>query len=181
VELIPGGSNVNVNKENRQAYVDAYIEYQFNTSVHDQFQAFYDGFHKVCGGRVLELFHPQELQELVVGNEDYDWKELEKNTEYKGEYHRRHQTIEYFWQVFWELSLQMKKKFLLFLTGSDRIPIHGMKALRFIIQPTCGGEEYLPVAHTCFNLLDLPKYQTKAKLQEKMLTAIQQTEGFGIV
>lgn len=26
------------------------------------------------------------------------------------------------------------------------------------IQPTEGGLDYFPVAHTCFNLLDLPKY-----------------------
>ena len=25
-----------------------------------------------------DLFHPQELQAMVVGNEHYDWEELEK-------------------------------------------------------------------------------------------------------
>ena len=52
---------------------------------------------------------------------------------------------------------------------------------QLIIQPTKGGEEYLPVAHTCFNILDLPKYNSKEKLQEKLLHAINQTEGFGLV
>ena len=42
-------------------------------------------------------------------------------------------------------------------------------------------EKYLPVAHTCFNLLDLPKYSTKETMKEKLLQAIQQTEGFGLV
>ena len=37
----------------RQQYVDAYLNYTFNESVKGQFQAFYEGFHKVCGGRVL--------------------------------------------------------------------------------------------------------------------------------
>ena len=37
----------------REEYVNAYIDYIFNTSVTDQFDAFNDGFHKVCGGRVL--------------------------------------------------------------------------------------------------------------------------------
>lgn len=49
------------------------------------------------------------------------------------------------------------------------------------IQPTGGGEDYLPVAHTCFNLLDLPVYSSKERLTEKLVKAIQQTEGFGIV
>lgn len=37
------------------------------------------------------------------------------------------------------------------------------------------------MAHTCFNLLDLPRYKTKEKLRYKLLQAIQQTEGFSLV
>ncbi len=49
------------------------------------------------------------------------------------------------------------------------------------IQPTGGGEDFLPVAHTCFNLLDLPKYTKKEVVKSKLLTAIDQSEGFGLV
>lgn len=42
------------------------------------FEYFYAGFHKVCGGKVLELFQPNELQAMVIGNTSYDWAELEK-------------------------------------------------------------------------------------------------------
>ena len=52
---------------------------------------------------------------------------------------------------------------------------------QIVIQPTGGGDDFLPVAHTCFNLLDLPKYSSKAVLQDKLVMAIQQTEGFGLV
>lgn len=38
--------------------------------------------------------------------------------------------IKWFWEVFHELPLAEKKKFLLYLTGSDRIPIQGMKAIK---------------------------------------------------
>lgn len=68
-----------------------------------------------------------------------------------------------------------------FLTGSDRIPILGMKSLSLVIQPTGGGEDYLPVAHTCFNLLDLPKYTDKALLKSKLIQAIDHYEGFNLV
>lgn len=37
----------------RQEYIDAYVDYLFNKSVEDHFSAFSDGFHKVCGGKVL--------------------------------------------------------------------------------------------------------------------------------
>ncbi|KAK3089327.1 hypothetical protein FSP39_002760 [Pinctada imbricata] len=181
VPLVNDGANKSVNRENRQEYIDLYIDFIFNKSVENQYSGFQDGFLKVCGGRVLELFHPQELQAMVVGNENYDFLELEKNTMYKGDYHRYHPTIVWFWDVFHELPLDDKKKFLMYLTGSDRIPILGMQAVRMFIQPTEGGDKYLPVAHTCFNLLDLPKYSSKQILQEKLTMAIEQTEGFGIV
>lgn len=110
--------------------MNLYIDYILNKSVESQFKAFYKGFHKVCGGRVLELFHSHELMALVIGNQNYDWEELEKNAAYKEGYTKSDPTIVLFWQVFHELPLEEKKKFLLFLTGSDRIPIQGMKAIK---------------------------------------------------
>jgi len=49
---------------------------------------------------------------------------------YKGGYHVEDPTIKLFWDVFHSLTLEEKKQFLLFLTGSDRIPILGMKTLK---------------------------------------------------
>ncbi|XP_054238554.1 probable E3 ubiquitin-protein ligase HERC4 isoform X5 [Indicator indicator] len=180
-ELVPNGADIPVAKQNRQDFVDAYVDYIFNRSVASLFSAFHGGFHKVCGGKVLQLFQPSELQAMVIGNTNYDWKELEKSTEYKGEYWADHPTIKIFWEVFHELSLEKKKQFLLFLTGSDRIPILGMKCVKLVIQPTGGGEDYLPVAHTCFNLLDLPKYTDKETLKSKLIQAIDHYEGFSLV
>lgn len=85
---------------------------------------------KVCGGRVLQLFHSHELMAIVIGNENYDWHALEEAAEYKNGYKSSDETIRWFWEVLHEMSLADKKKFLLFLTGSYRIPIQGMKAIK---------------------------------------------------
>ncbi|XP_068736455.1 probable E3 ubiquitin-protein ligase HERC4 isoform X1 [Montipora capricornis] len=182
VDLIPDGGNTSVNSDNRQEYVDVYIDYYLNKSVEKQFQAFSTGFHRVCGGKVLEFFHPEELMQMVVGCQDYDFRELEKVAEYKGEYYRHHPVIENFWEVFLEFPINMKKKFLAFLTGSDRVPILGMKSMKIIIQPVAGGKlgDHLPVAHTCFNLLDLPRYPTKKMLKNKLSQAVEYSTGFGL-
>ncbi|MEE6488184.1 hypothetical protein FKM82_015154 [Ascaphus truei] len=180
-ELIPNGTDTPVNKKNKHEFVNAYVDYIFNISVASLFDAFCTGFHKVCGGKVLELFQPNELQAMVIGNTNYDWKELEITTEYKGEYWAGHPTIKMFWDVFHQLPLDEKKQFLLFLTGSDRIPILGMKSLKLVIQPTGASEDFLPVAHTCFNLLDLPKYTDKETLKCKLIQAIDHYEGFNLV
>lgn len=68
-----------------------------------------------------------------------------------------------------------------FLTGSDRIPIHGMESLKIVIQSTTAAEHYLPVAHTCYNLLDMPRYQTKEILRRRLTQAVEQYEGFSLV
>lgn len=180
IPLKPNGDKIAVTKENKEEYVRLYIDFIFNKSVEKQYEAFSAGFMKVCGGRVLELFHSHELMAVVVGNENYDWHALEEAADYKNGYKSSDPTIRWFWEVIHELPLQEKKKFLLFLTGSDRIPIQGMKAIKIIVQPT-HDEKFLPVAHTCFNLLDLPRYKTKERLKYKLLQAIQQTHGFSLV
>lgn len=135
---------------------------------------------------------------MVIGNQNYDFDELEKNTEYKGDYNADHPVIKMFWKVFHEMSLEQKKKFLcnifpntfilfklefveVYLTGSDRIPILGMKRIKLFIQSTKGGDSYFPVAHTCFNLLDLPMYSTEDILRDRLMVAIEHNQGFTIV
>lgn len=179
-ELKPNGKDIPVTKENRKEYVDCYVDFMLNKSVEEAFKSFADGFYKVCGSKVLEVFHAQELMALVVGTEEYDWKELEKNSEYKNEYDENHPAIKKFWKVFHSLTLEQKKKFLLFLTGSDRIPILGMKAVKITFQPMHVTDDHLPVAHTCFNILDLPHYTTEEALRTKLLQAIEHTQGFGL-
>ncbi|XP_004549419.1 putative E3 ubiquitin-protein ligase HERC3 isoform X2 [Maylandia zebra] len=180
-ELIPGGESVAVDKNNRKEFVEAYLCYVFSDSVGEQYSAFSAGFLKVCGGEILSLFQPSELMAMVVGNNNYNWEEMEKNAVYKGEYTATHPTVRLFWEVFHEFPLEKKKQFLLFLTGSDRIPIHGMESLRIIIQSTTAEEHYLPVAHTCYNLLDMPRYQTKEILRRRLTQAVEQYEGFSLV
>ncbi|XP_055315048.1 probable E3 ubiquitin-protein ligase HERC4 isoform X2 [Sitodiplosis mosellana] len=179
VPLKPNGDQIRVNQENKKEFVELYIDFVLNKSVETQFNAFYAGFMKVCGGPVMELFRSHELMGLIIGNEHYDWDAFEQSTKYKGGYSSGDPTIRLFWEVFHELPLEDKKKFLLFLTGSDRIAI-GTKALQIIIQPVT-DDKFLPVAHTCFNLLDLPRYQTKEKLKYKLMQAIQQHQGFSLV
>lgn len=70
--------------------------------------------------------------EMIVGSESYDWELFKENTEYKGEYHKGHRTIIAFWGAFFELDYEQKKKFLKFVSGSDRIPLRGMQDVKVI-------------------------------------------------
>ncbi|KAL5505563.1 hypothetical protein EMCRGX_G007016 [Ephydatia muelleri] len=183
VELIPGGLDKPVTSENCKDYVAAYVNYVLNSSVDEPFRAFANGFMNVCSGKVLGMFHPTELMTLVVGNKVVDWTEMEKHMDYRNGYYTEHHTIRIFWKVFYDLPTEAKKKFLVFYTGCNRVPVTGFKNMHMVIQKMDGGPgcERLPVAHTCYNILDLPPYSSEAKLKEKLLQAINFTSGFGIV
>ncbi|CAM4858154.1 unnamed protein product [Rotaria socialis] len=182
IELKPGGSSIMVNQANKREYVDLYVDYIFNKSCEMQFQAFSTGFRRVINSKPLELFYPDELMSFVVGNTHYDWNEFQKKTEYKGEYHANHRVIQWFWQVFHKMNEIEKKKFLLFLTGSDRVPVFGWsQTLPMTIQRSHTDDIHLPASHTCFNILDLPTYSSKEILKTKLLEAIQHNQGFNLV
>ncbi|ETN85557.1 HECT-domain protein [Necator americanus] len=86
--------------------------------------------------------------------------------QYKGEYHAKHPAILAFWEAFFELNVDERKQFLQFLMGSTRLPVGGMTSLRMYIQPS--APEVLPVAHTCFNLLDLPNITDSKEIKLAM-------------
>ncbi|CAF3323072.1 unnamed protein product [Rotaria socialis] len=181
-ELKPGGSSIMVNQKNKHEFVELYIDYIFNKSCEKQYQAFSAGFRRVINSKPLELFYPDELMAFVIGNTNYDWNEFQKKTEYKGEYHANHPVIQWFWQVFHKLGENEKKKFLLFLTGSDRVPVFGWsQTLPMTIQRSHTDDAHLPVSHTCFNILDMPLYSSKEILKAKLLEAIQHNQGFNLV
>ena len=73
-----------------------------------------------------------------------------------------------------------EKKFLFFVTGSERTPPGGLARLKFTIAKH-GGDDHLPSASTCFNLLLLPPYTNKNDLEEKLTFALNNTKGFGLV
>lgn len=63
VELKPNGSEIFVNEENRQEYVDLYVHYTFVQQCDEKLKAFKRGFYRVCDETLMsELFKPQELE-----------------------------------------------------------------------------------------------------------------------
>ncbi|EYC41467.1 hypothetical protein Y032_0568g55 [Ancylostoma ceylanicum] len=183
LDLKPGGADIAVTQSNKADYVQRYVHHRLcvgrNGEVGRQAAAFRDGFKMVLNSRIVAFFQPRELMELVIGNENYDWSELRKIVQYKGEYHANHPTILAFWEAFFELNVDERKKFLQFLMGSTRLPVGGMSSLQMYIQPT--APEVLPVAHTCFNLLDLPNIADSKELLRRLRVSIQHTQGFTLV
>lgn len=149
-DLKPNGKNIMVNASNRKEYVDLYVKYVLVDSVLKQFSAFYKGFHKICGGEALNLFYPQELESVVVGCPDLDFEALQRYTTYCDAFNKTTPLIVGFWQVVHSFSVDLKKKFLKFTTGSDRVPLGGLRNLNFEIKRNGFEDTRLPTSHTWY-------------------------------
>lgn len=180
-ELIQDGSNVQITTDNRDQFIDKYVDFIFNTSCEKQFAEFKSGFDRICGTSYVRLMQPRELELLVCGCSDLDFKALEKSTIYDGGYTKDTQVIQHFWKVVGEFTDELRRKLLFFATSSDRVPIGGLSKLHFVIAKNGGDSDRLPTSHTCFNVLLLPEYTTLDKLRERLLTAIHNSEGFGMI
>ena len=135
---------------------------------------------QVCGGAALTLFRPDELELLICGCPVIDFYELELAATYEEGYDHNHPTVKILWSVVSEMSLEQKKAFLMFATGSDRVPLKGLMNLTFIVQRHGEDSDRLPAALTCFNRLLLPEYSTREKLKERLIVAIENCKGFGL-
>ncbi|KAI1301904.1 putative E3 ubiquitin-protein ligase HECTD2 [Halotydeus destructor] len=177
--LKPGGENIPVNNENREEYVKLYMDLILNKAIFHSFKAFYLGFHSVCASNALIMLRPQEVEMLVCGSPTLDMDELRKVTVYDG-FHEDEPLIKEFWNIIKSLSPDLQKQFLRFATGSDRIPVGGMSEMSFKISSLNHNTDMLPISHTCFNQLVLPRYKSKDVLREKLVIAIANAEGFGL-
>jgi len=179
------GLNIPVTNLNREEYVQSYVDWFLNQSIMPQFKAFYLGFHSVTESNVLLLFRPEEIDMLVCGSPDFDMTELEKVTTYDG-YTHNDKTIKNFWELVLKLPPKHQRRLLLFVTGSDRVPVGGMREMTFKISkmistdPKISPVNMLPMAHTCFNQLVLPDYQHRKILRQKLAIALAHGEGFGL-
>ncbi|KAG1956307.1 E3 ISG15--protein ligase HERC5-like isoform X2 [Pimephales promelas] len=179
VELDPAEPGKVVTNYNRNKFVDKYVDYILNKSVEEVFEEFKRGFFNACDRSLVEMFEPEELRGVLVGNEEYDWDILKKNTTYEGSFHAEHPTIISFWEVFDELTPTEKKSFLLFITGFEKVPILGMSAVKMRVGTLYKlTQDHLPEALTCHALLYLPVYQNKETLRAKVIEAINHKRGF---
>jgi hypothetical protein len=138
----------------------------------EQFDAFYAGFSMVMDSVSLKLFKPEELMELVIGSASLDFSELENSTKYDG-FTKDSPTIINFWKIVNQFDEEHKRKLLFFATGSEKVPIGGLSKLQFTIARNGVGDDRIPTAHTCFNVLMLCEYSNLEMLEKRLLTSLK--------
>ncbi|XP_069554105.1 NEDD4-like E3 ubiquitin-protein ligase WWP1 [Brachyistius frenatus] len=183
-DLKPDGTNVLVTEENKEEYISLMAEWRFSRGVEGQTKAFLDGFNEVVPLQWLQYFDEKELEVMLCGMQEVDLQDWQRNTVYR-HYTRNSKQIIWFWQLVKEVDNEVRLRLMQFVTGTCRLPLGGFAELmgsngpqKFCIEKV-GKDTWLPRSHTCFNRLDLPPYKSFEQLKEKLLFAIEETEGFG--
>ncbi|XP_067234277.1 NEDD4-like E3 ubiquitin-protein ligase WWP1 [Chanodichthys erythropterus] len=183
-DLKADGANVLVTEENKEEYIGLMAEWRFSRGVESQTKAFLDGFNEVVPLQWLQYFDEKELEVMLCGMQEVDLQDWQRNTVYR-HYTRNSKQIIWFWQLVKEVDNEVRLRLMQFVTGTCRLPLGGFAELmgsngpqKFCIEKV-GKETWLPRSHTCFNRLDLPPYKSFEQLKEKLLFAIEETEGFG--
>jgi E3 ubiquitin-protein ligase HECTD2 len=185
VPLCADGEKRPVTNANRREFVDLYVRYLLDAAVVRQFEPFKRGFFTVCGGNALSLFRPEEIELLIRGSDEpLDIASLRAVASYENwnvpNAAETEPVVQWFWESFQTASPKDQRKLLSFITGSDRIPAMG--ATNLVIKISCLGEDSMrfPSARTCFNVLSLWKYSSRKKLEDRLWTAVNESEGFGL-
>ncbi|KAG8185292.1 hypothetical protein JTE90_023901 [Oedothorax gibbosus] len=188
-ELKPNGKEIPVTDENKREYVRLYVNYRFMRGIEQQFLALMKGFNELIPQHLLKAFDEKELELVIGGLGKIDLEDWKLNTRLK---HCNPDTniVKWFWKAVDSYSEEQRARLLQFVTGSSRVPLQGFKALQgstgaagprlFTIHQIDANTDNLPKAHTCFNRIDIPPYETCEKLYEKLTQAIEETCGFAV-
>jgi len=138
------------------------------------------GLSKVLPLSLLSLLTGDELRVWVCGEPNIDIALLKSVTSYKGGLSDTSDLIKWFWEAMEEFTPTQRSLFVRFAWGRSRLPRTkaDFKGREFQIQrldkfdDQGQSDKALPEAYTCFFLLKLPTYSSKAVLVNKLTYAI---------
>uniref|UniRef100_A0A8B9KL87 E3 ubiquitin-protein ligase n=1 Tax=Astyanax mexicanus TaxID=7994 RepID=A0A8B9KL87_ASTMX len=160
------------------------LKWRFVNRIQKQMTSFKEGFYELIPQDLIKIFDENELELLMCGLGDVDVNDWRENTKYKNGYGPNQPVIQWFWKTVLLMDAEKRIRLLQFVTGTSRVPMNGFAELYgsngpqlFTIEQW-GTRDKLPRAHTCFNRLDLPPYESFEELREKLNIAIENAQGF---
>ncbi|KAJ1905150.1 hypothetical protein LPJ81_002082 [Coemansia sp. IMI 209127] len=187
--LVDGGDSIPVTGANRRRYVRRHLQFVAFEHAQPQIDAIRRGFASVCDGVVPRMLSAADLVAMLSpslsslggAGAGIDAAQLERYAKYEDGYYADHHTVRCFWRIVRALSPERRRRLLAFVTASERVPFGGYARLTFVVQRHGPDSEHLPAAITCFGRLLLPQYASEAKMRAKLLMAIENSSGFGLL
>ncbi|MES1920343.1 hypothetical protein MHBO_002023 [Bonamia ostreae] len=153
-ELIPEGSKKVVTNENREEFVDLYVQWHLQKVVAKKMKFIKKGFDRICRSKeqwVLDVLTADELNQILCGTSQLNFIEWKSKTTLTG-YKWTDNVIRNFWQIIQNFDNSKKIRLLSFVTGSVRAPIGGLSVLPLRIIKGASTEMFLIRKFCCFRL-----------------------------
>lgn len=172
--------NTTVRSCNVRDYVSLSVEYFLIYKRHKALEAMKKGFyHFMSLSRHLQLLTPFDLQILLSGMQHIDPQVIISALDFKN-FPASSSTPSYLQETLSHMTQNNLRRFLQLCTSTATVPASG--AMKKITVVCCADRQRLPVGHGCVYQLDLPDYNDKRELEEKLLVALAHvTDGFHIV
>lgn len=183
IELCAKGSSRQVTAENLDEYRDLVALFVVSRGIEAQINEFIAGFSQLLPVECLQALLPHEISRMFGhSNEDWSFDTLKSSIKVDHGYSSDSQTIQDLLALMTGFTLDERRAFLQFTTGSPNLPIGGFKALQppFTVvlkhpdDESLGKDSYLPSVMTCANYLKLPDYSTRAVMAHQLRVAVEE-------
>mmetsp|Transcript_34570 Transcript_34570/g.56303 ORF Transcript_34570/g.56303 Transcript_34570/m.56303 type:complete len:817 (+) Transcript_34570:137-2587(+) len=175
VTLKPSGERIAVTLANRREYVELLSKYRIH-EFDTQIDAIRRGLATIVPISLLPLFTWRQLELMVCGKREIDVDLLRANTVYKDGVKATDKHVLFLWDVLkHEFNNAQRRNFVRFVWGQSRLPTKSEDFHERFGILSCHGKDndlMLPVSHTCFFTLELPRYSSKDIMHKKLLYAI---------
>jgi len=184
VELREGGAMTEVTNDNLEEYLEANLRYRLLERNRKQLTELLLGFYDVVPEAALTVFDANELELSLCGLPTIDMEDWKMHTSYSGLYETKQRNanpVKWFWEVVEkDFDQEMRARLLQFVTGTSGVPARGFSVLqgidgnikKFTVHGVDKKAYLYPRAHTCFNRIDLPNYNSKSELFDKLKQAV---------
>ncbi|OHS97052.1 hypothetical protein TRFO_36768 [Tritrichomonas foetus] len=176
-DLIEDGCNIDVTNENKDEYVKLLIKDTFIDKNRKELDAIHNGFQSIIQMEDLgNYINTNALSSIIAGIDHIDIFDWVRNSYYHDD---DKLYVKQFFNVVRKWNTDKQRKLIKFITGTSQLPAEGFSGLKYrgglfsIHFVDFWDQDRLPVAHTCFNSIDLPYYQSEKDFNDKLSYAIE--------
>jgi len=169
-----------VDEQNKTAYLKRLAQYRLHEANEKHTAEFIAGFRTILREDLIAMFSHSELLLLCCYSKDVSAKDLKSVTTLSN-LSQDSKEVVWFWSAVESFTDVERAKLIQFITGSSTLPIGDLVAKpEIVLRQSTLEMDSLPVAHTCFNTLDLPAYSSYRSLHSKLVIAINEGQSFAI-
>ncbi len=178
-ELIPGGKDIDLTRHNADDWMERATLFHMFGRNEVANRAIATGFYEVLPPDLFsdDWMTFRGLASLLQGHVDVATDELLTSMRFVDFTYETQQIVQVqLREVLEQGGPAFRTKFLIFVTGLTAIPQGGLRDSATISVEFMQDATRIPEAHTCFNQIRLPVYQTEDTLKAKLETAFANSE-----